>query len=572
MKHSPRLTMNSIFPAICTWLPLSRRSCGGNRKGTLYRPHFLALFGLAILIPLRGSAQTDRFWQGPDDGLWDVTANWSPSGFPNAAGDGALNLQSSDSSTTQNTVGGITVGTIGHDAMGSNTNWEITTSTAITLDNSSAGALIRNTDSSTGLSNYLLIKGGGGLILADNLTISNTGGSTASAGSIRIQTPISGTGDITISNVSNSFADGRGAVAFQGANTFSGTTTIAKGETTFNNSGTFSSGQINLGESGLGDVSLVSTTSGVNASNNVVVATGTNGTSLLGSSTSGTATYSGLITLNGNVTLTNLKSGGGGITEYSNTISGHGGVKVIGPGTALLSHANTFDGSATIDSGTLNAGATGALGGTSSVTVNSTGTLLLSGSSTNRINDAATMTINGGGTFNTGGLNEGPVAGASGSSAAMGALTLANNSTIDFTSANSSNLLFSSLTYTPGNAVTIAHWTGSLLIDSGAATNDRLLFISDTGLSDAQLATFQFTDDAGNLLGMGATEIMFNGYFELVPVPEPSTWAAGVLALLALCYTQRRRFTNVSARRNSSSPSDPLASDPPKDGFALANL
>ncbi|MGI9087273.1 MAG: hypothetical protein ACR2HH_05965 [Chthoniobacterales bacterium] len=519
----------------------------------------IALLGMTaiILSPLRVDGQTNRFWQGASGDPWNVSTNWTlgAPGFPNAPGDGALNIQTVSASTTQATVGGVTVGTIGHDAVNVNTSWTIGTTTPITLNNLGAGAIIRNTNSSTGASNFLSITGTGGLILADNLTISNTGGSTASAGSIRIQTPISGTGNITVSNVSNSVTNGSGAVAFpgavafQGANTFVGTTTIAKGETTFNNSKTFSAGQINLGQSGLGDASLVSTANDVNPSNSVVVAAGTGGTSLLGSS--GNATYSGLITLNGNVTLTNLNSGGGGTTSYSNTISGNGGVRVMGPGTALLSHANTFVGSTTIDSGTLNAGATSALGGTSSVTVNSTGTLLLSGSFTNRINDAATLTLNGG-TFKTGGLSEGSAAtGVGGAGGAVGALTLTMNanSVVDFTNGSGSKLVFQNFSLASGTAITIAHWTGTANING----SDQLLFASNPGYTLADLANVQFTTDAGTNFARGAQLINFNGYSELVPVPEPSTWAAGILTVLALGYTQRRRLSRAFTLASRSS-------------------
>jgi len=256
-----------------------------------------------------------------------------------------------------------------------------------------------------------------------------------------------------------------------------------------------------------------------------------------------------------------IDTNGQNVTFASGLTSTGGTLTKLGAGTLTIGQQlSSYSGSTTVSAGTLrilnpSGSTTPRLTATSGITVNAGGALLLNQGATtvsnNRINDAATITLGAGATvgtggiFNTGGLNEGPAAGAAGSVASMGALTLNNNSTIDFTSANSSNLLFASLIYTAGTPVTIARWTGTLGSDSGAATNDRLLFSSTTGLSDAQLASFQFTDDAGALLGSGATQIAFNGYFELVPVPEPSTWAAGLLTVAALGYTQRRRFRTI---------------------------
>src|SRR5205823_2791433 len=58
-----------------------------------------------------------------------------------------------------------------------------------------------------------------------------------------------------------------------------------------------------------------------------------------------------------------------------------GGITKTGGGTATLSGSNTFSGATTLSAngGKLNAGATGALGATSSITVHSGGTLLFGG-------------------------------------------------------------------------------------------------------------------------------------------------------------------------------------------------
>jgi hypothetical protein len=192
------------------------------------------------------------------------------------------------------------------------------------------------------------------------------------------------------------------------------------------------------------------------------------------------------------------------------------------------------------------------LSGTSGITVNSSGTLLLSGVGVDRINNLADVTLASGpapgtgGILNTGGLNEGPIDGLAGSQPAeMGVLSLRANSTIDFSSLatpQGSNLLFSNLSYFAGDSVSILHWTGLSNSDNGFAGNDRLLFTINPGLSNETLASIQFFDDAGALFATGATLIPFNGYTELVPIPEPSSWMLGIVSLGLLGFKRRHRI------------------------------
>src|SRR5205807_1777265 len=134
----------------------------------------------------------------------------------------------------------------------------------------------------------------------------------------------------------------------------------------------------------------------------------------------------------------------------------------------------------------------------------------------------------------------------SGGSAGMGALTLSATSPtsrilIDF-AAPGSALAFSSLVGAAGQYVDIFNWTGNLGYDDGSANNDRLLFASDPGLSQTDLANFNFYSDGGsNLITAGGTEFVYGNMLELVAVPEPGTWFAAALALCAVGWSQRRR-------------------------------
>ena len=128
----------------------------------------------------------------------------------------------------------------------------------------------------------------------------------------------------------------------------------------------------------------------------------------------------------------------------------------------------------------------------------------------------------------------------------MGALTLASTSsgsraTIDFlTGANGSTLAFSGLIGGNGAFLDIKDWTGTPFTDNSATGNDRLLFGVDPGLTAAQLANVRFFDDSGAFIG-GGEIIGYGNMFELVAIPEPSTWLAAALALGVIGFSQRKR-------------------------------
>jgi hypothetical protein len=68
-------------------------------------------------------------------------------------------------------------------------------------------------------------------------------------------------------------------------------------------------------------------------------------------------------------------------------------------------------------------------------------------------------------------------------------------------------------------------------------SNDRLLFATSPGLTNAQLANFAFFNDSHTPFAVGGTIIAYGNEFELVPVPEPSTWIGGALAVGVLGWS-----------------------------------
>ncbi|MDQ6860731.1 MAG: hypothetical protein M3032_06200 [Verrucomicrobiota bacterium] len=159
----------------------------------------------------------------------------------------------------------------------------------------------------------------------------------------------------------------------------------------------------------------------------------------------------------------------------------------------------------------------------------------------NQINNSAPLNLDGG-TFAKGNFSEGAI-----NAVGLGALTLtAANSHIDFGTGTVGVLSFAS--FDPGinlDQIIIDNWTGVGNLVGSAAT-DRLIFHSN---QSANLAYFSFTGFAD-----GATQFQLGGgYYEVVPltaVPEPATYVAGALAIIALGAHQRRRW---QAKRRTQS-------------------
>jgi fibronectin-binding autotransporter adhesin len=360
--------------------------------------------------------------------------------------------------------------------------------------------------------------------------------SDGSPGSIAVNTFNAQSG--TLRNVSQ---------IFQGDNTtVTALTKTTPGTLTLSGTNTYTGGtNINGGTLALGSSAALGTTGTISFAGGTLQYSASNTTDYSNRFSNAAAQAYSIDTNGQNVTFaTGLTSSGGTFTK-------------LGTGTLTFTAGNTYSGATTISAGTLkldnNNTTTARLASTSGIAVNSGGTLLLAQTgvaSTDRINNAAGVTISGGGTFATGGLSEGarPTnSGATNGAAGMGALTLQSTSSvsramIDFlTGANGSTLAFSSLVGGNGAFLDIKNWTGTPFTDDSSTGNDRLLFGIDPGLTAAQLANVRFFDDSGAFIGAGEI-IGYGNMFELVAVPEPSTWLAAALALGAIGFSQRKRL------------------------------
>ncbi len=315
-----------------------------------------------------------------------------------------------------------------------------------------------------------------------------------------------------ISGGFNLIKSGAGTLALSGANTYGGSTTI--------NAGTLQLGASNA----LPDTSALSVSGGtldLQSHNDTVGAvTLSGGGAIIGTGTlTSTATYT-------------LQNG-----SASATLAGAGAVTKTTASTVTLTGANTLSGDVTVGAGTLilaNSGS-GALGAVNTVTVNAGGTLLLGAD--NQINNAAPVNL-GGGTFAKGNFAEGGA-----SAAGVGALTLtAAGSILDFGSSTVGVLNFANF-IANGFMLTINNWTGTPET-VGNGSSDRLIFASN---QSSNLGSFGFTGFDGGAMQFD----LGNGFFEIVPVnpiPEPSTYVGGLLTLLLLGYSQRRRLAFFKKR------------------------
>ena len=218
----------------------------------------------------------------------------------------------------------------------------------------------------------------------------------------------------------------------------------------------------------------------------------------------------------------------------SGAISGLGSVTKNGYGELSLLGENSYTGSTTINSGSINLGTTGKLSGTSGITVANGATLLLG--SANQVNTAADLTL--GGTLNMGAAGTG----GSKASQSFNSLTLTANSIIDFSALSGvSQLSFGSINL-GGKSLSVYNWNGGSSwypTTSGDATSYTYLNLDggSSALMNGSLSNISFYSGGAGSSFLGTGQFAGN---QIVPVPEPGVVLAALMLLGCLLFGNRR--------------------------------
>jgi hypothetical protein len=128
----------------------------------------------------------------------------------------------------------------------------------------------------------------------------------------------------------------------------------------------------------------------------------------------------------------------------------------------------------------------------------------------------------------------------------IGNLTLSANSIIDL-GAGSVQILFQGLNNSSNHTLSFYNWSGKTLWNGGNGTTDTDKVYFGPDLSDEALAKIYFyTGPGDSFLGSGfelMPQTTFEGTpgYQIIPVPEPETYATGLLLLLGGAWWMWKR-------------------------------
>jgi autotransporter-associated beta strand protein len=417
--------------------------------------------------------------------------------------------------TASNTYSGATTISAGNlsinalDALGSTSAINIGNTGAL-IYNGAAGNLTRDISVTSGTGT---IRNSGSGLLTLSGALSKNGTTLTLAG---------GSNGITVSGVvsgssanSDLVIDG-GTTTLANANTYNGPTSIINGATlnaNVTNALPTANGRsaISIDTTGTGSSTLA-----LGASQSVA--------SLTGAASSN-------VTLGANTLTLGTTSGN---TTYAGRITGASNSALVkdGASTQVLTGDNSgFTGSTTVNSGTLQAAAAGAMG--NSTVINVTGGSFLV-TAANAVSDSTNINLDGGRMAVSGTFNE-----------TVGALTLSANSTIDF-AGFSGVLRFSGVgSWAPSANLSIWNWSGTTYWGTQVnnyQTPSNLVFTTVNSTLTSNLANISFYSDNGNsFVGSGFEVSGFaGGGSEIIAVPEPETYLTGILLLLGATIYQLR--------------------------------
>jgi autotransporter-associated beta strand protein len=239
----------------------------------------------------------------------------------------------------------------------------------------------------------------------------------------------------------------------------------------------------------------------------------------------------------------------GDTLTISGAVSGSGGVTKNGGGTLVLSGNNSYSGASVVNAGTLNAANAGALGSNNTVQVNG-GTLLVTAD--DAINGknielgGSGVGLRFSGTYN----------------GSIGLLTLNANSIIDLgTDPGGVIARFSDIDF-KGYNLSFYNWKGQTLWGGTNRDNtDQVYIMAPVTPEELDRISFYSSNGGDSFLGTGF-ELGFSSGFadQIIPVPEPETWATGILLMLGggvWLWRKRKNFTTQS-NLEGAAPSAPI--------------